>query len=142
VVTLVEVDVDSLLNDDALLSRLQAARTPDETKAILKSVPSLKVNLDPEITIRARIGARLTQSGASVADPLTPIRTGPAYPQPMYAALAQLSAEWMLPGVSKIPTDCATLLETNAPFVEAFLLGLNEELSHELLWREYPLGKG
>jgi hypothetical protein len=100
----------------------------------------LRARLDPEITIRARIGARLTQSGASVADPLTPIRTGPAYPQPMYAALAQLSAEWMLPGVSKIPTDCATLLETNAPFVEAFLLGLNEELSHELLWREYPLG--
>lgn len=100
----------------------------------------LRARLDPEITIRARLGSRLTQSGASVADPLAPIRTGPAYPQPMYAALAQLSPEWMLPGVSKIPTDCATLLQTNAKFVEAFLAGLNEELSHELLWREFPLG--
>jgi len=100
----------------------------------------LRARLDPEITIRARLGARLTQAGASVADPLTPIRTGPAYPQPMYAALAQLSPEWMLPGVSQIPTDCATLLQTNAKFVESFLVGLNEELSHELVWREYPLG--
>jgi hypothetical protein len=100
----------------------------------------LRARLDPEITIRARIGARLSQGATSVADPMTPIRTGPAYPQPMYAALAQLSPEWMLPGVSQIPTDCATLLQTNASFVEAFLVGLNEELSHELLWREYPLG--
>jgi hypothetical protein len=50
-VTLVDVNVDSLLNDDTLLQRLQAARTPEESKAILKSVPGLKVNLDPEITI-------------------------------------------------------------------------------------------
>ena len=45
------LNVDSLLDDDTLLQRLQAARTPDETKTILKSVPGLKVNLDPEITI-------------------------------------------------------------------------------------------
>ena len=50
-VTLVDVNVDSLLNDDTLLQRLQAARTPDERKAILKNVPGLKVNVDPEITI-------------------------------------------------------------------------------------------
>ena len=50
-VTLVDVDVDSLLSDDTLLQRLQAARTRDETKAILKNVPGLKINLDPEITI-------------------------------------------------------------------------------------------
>src|SRR5258707_420568 len=50
-VTLVDVNVDSLLSDDTLLQRLQAARTPDETRTILKSVPGLKVNLDPEITI-------------------------------------------------------------------------------------------
>ena len=50
-VTLVDVNVDSLLNDDALLPRLQAAHTSDETRTILKNVPGLKVNLDPEITI-------------------------------------------------------------------------------------------
>ena len=50
-VTLLDVNVDSLLNDDTLLQRLQAARTPEEAKTILKNVPDLKVTLDPEITI-------------------------------------------------------------------------------------------
>ena len=50
-VTLLDVNVDSLLNDDTLLPRLQAAGTPAEAKAILKAVPGLKINLDPEITI-------------------------------------------------------------------------------------------
>jgi hypothetical protein len=50
-VTLVDVNADSLLGDDTLLQRLQAARTPDEAKTILKSVPGLQINLDPEITI-------------------------------------------------------------------------------------------
>lgn len=50
-VTLVDVNVDSLLSDDTLLQRLQAARTPEEAKTILKGAPGLKVNLDPEITI-------------------------------------------------------------------------------------------
>jgi len=50
-VTLLEVNVDTLLNDDTLLPRLQAAKTPDEAKAILRDVPGLKVNLDPEMTL-------------------------------------------------------------------------------------------
>ena len=50
-VTLMDVAVDALLNDDTLVARLQAARTPEEAKAILGAVPGLKVNLDPEITI-------------------------------------------------------------------------------------------
>ena len=50
-VTLADVSIDSLLNDETLLQRLQAARTPEETKTILKNVQGLKVNLDPEITI-------------------------------------------------------------------------------------------
>ena len=50
-VTLLDVNADALFKDDTLLQRLQAARTPDEMKTILKNVPDLKLNLDPEITI-------------------------------------------------------------------------------------------
>jgi len=50
-VTLLDVNVDALLADDTLLQRLQAAKTPDEAKTILKNVPGLKANLDPELTI-------------------------------------------------------------------------------------------
>jgi hypothetical protein len=50
-VTLIDLNVDELLRDDTLLSRLQAAKTQDEAKQILAGVPGVKVNLDPEITI-------------------------------------------------------------------------------------------
>ena len=50
-VTLIDLDLDQLLNDQTVLSRLQAALTPEEVKAILKDIPGVTVNLDPEITI-------------------------------------------------------------------------------------------
>jgi hypothetical protein len=50
-VTLLEVDLDRVLGDEMFLARLQAARTPDEVRAVLKDAPGLKINLDPEITV-------------------------------------------------------------------------------------------
>ena len=58
-VTLLEVDLDQLLKDpDALLARVQAAKTPDEVKAALKDVPGLKMTLEREITIEFTPPAR------------------------------------------------------------------------------------
>jgi len=56
----------------------------------------------------------------------------------MYEPLANLSPEWMLPGISSIPIDTAVLLQPNAHFVEAYMVGLNEEFARELLWRQFP----
>jgi len=50
-VILLDVSVDALFADPTLLQRLQSAKTPDEAKIILKDVPGLKANLDPELTI-------------------------------------------------------------------------------------------
>jgi hypothetical protein len=96
----------------------------------------LVARINPEDTIRARVQVRVPLG--SGLDPLQPLTAGPQFPQPMYSALAELSAEWMLPGVSNVLMDTAVLLETNPRFVEAFMVGLNEELARELLWREYP----
>ena len=38
-----------------------------------------------------------------------------------------------------IPTDTVLLVQSNPPFVEAFLVGLNHALARELVWRRYPL---
>jgi len=53
-VTLVDVNLDSLLANDALLQRLQSSKSPDETKALLKDVPGVRLSLDPETTIEFR----------------------------------------------------------------------------------------
>jgi hypothetical protein len=50
-VTLLEVNLDQVLGNEALLTRLQAAKTPDEVKAALTDVPGLKIALDREVTI-------------------------------------------------------------------------------------------
>jgi hypothetical protein len=51
-VTLLEIDLDKLLADEAFLSRLQAAKTADEVRAVVRDAPGLKINLDPDITVQ------------------------------------------------------------------------------------------
>jgi hypothetical protein len=51
-VTLLDIDLDTVLADDTLLPRIQAvAAAPADAKAVLMSAKGLKINLDPEITI-------------------------------------------------------------------------------------------
>jgi len=99
----------------------------------------LQARLDPERTITARFGARIPLGAGP--DPLQPLRLAPQFPQPMYSALADLSPAWMLPGADKVPINAAVLLQTNPRFVEAFMVGLNEAMAGELLWRQFPVGR-
>jgi len=50
-VTLFEIDIDALLNDEAAFSRLQNAKTASEAADALKSVPGIKFNRESETTI-------------------------------------------------------------------------------------------
>ncbi len=50
-VTLLDIDADRVLADDAL-ARLKAASTPDDLKAALASTPGLKIPLDGEVMVR------------------------------------------------------------------------------------------
>jgi hypothetical protein len=51
-VTLLEIDLDKLLADESFLARLQAAKSADEVRAVVKDAPGLKINLDPDITVQ------------------------------------------------------------------------------------------
>jgi len=97
-------------------------------------------SLNPARTITARIRASLNTGDAANqdGDPLEPILEAPNFPQPMYEALRDLSQDLLFPGLEHVPPDTVTLLETNPAFVESFLVGLNAEMSRELLWRGYP----
>jgi hypothetical protein len=50
-VTLLEVDLDEVLKDEALIERLKAATTQDEAKAAVRAAAGVKINLDREITV-------------------------------------------------------------------------------------------
>ncbi|MFN8469726.1 MAG: hypothetical protein U0X20_29490 [Caldilineaceae bacterium] len=101
--------------------------------AVLKSI-------SPDQTIAARVGASVKIAGDArpADDPLDPVVDGPAFPQPMYEALRDLSQDYLFPGLDQVLPNTAALLETNPTFVESFLVGLNAEMGRELLWRGFP----
>ncbi len=131
------VDAVRAYYDDAIRDRSIQAPAPID-------LPPLKADLlrqlNPAGTRSASFGTSVgaaPRADTSDGDAAETIE-GPSFPRPMYAALRDLSQEYLLPGAEKIPRDTVTLLETNARFVEAYLVGLNHEMSRELLWREYP----
>jgi hypothetical protein len=72
------------------------------------------------------------------AESFVPCLVYPEFDRPMYKPLADLSSELFLPNINLIPQNSITLLETNQKFIESYMVGLNHEMSRELLWREYP----
>lgn len=101
---------------------------------------SLLESVNPEKTIFARVSASQVVTGGVEPsdDRLEPFFDAPSFPQPMYEALRDLSQDFLFSGLEDVPTDTVALLETNPEFVESFLIGLNAEMSSELLWRNYP----
>ena len=97
--------------------------------------------LHPLKTIRARTLHTLAippRISAALEEQFDEILHHPVIDTPMYKPLEQLSKEFFLPNLNLIPPDSITLVETNQPFIESYMVGLNHEFSRELLWREYP----
>ncbi|MFE5942798.1 hypothetical protein [Streptomyces sp. NPDC056480] len=79
-------------------------------------------------------------SGRTADDPrpLRPLMRHPEFGFPIAAELLARWPEWAVPGITDFPDDSSALLEPNPAFVEALLVGLNQEFNRELRWREYP----
>jgi hypothetical protein len=106
---------------------------------------TLLQRLDPALTVSARIKASIVRTDkVPVADPVgesigrEDFSGIPEFRQPMYAALRDISQEMLVPGVDEVPQNTVTLMATNDAFVEAYMAGLNQEMSRELIWREFP----
>lgn len=66
------------------------------------------------------------------------VLAAPRIDLPMYQALAEMSTEWLMPGLKTIADNTLSLLEMDQGYIEAFMLGANYEMARELLWRGYP----
>ena len=71
-----------------------------------------------------------------------PAGFAPTFDDAAYTLLRAVAAEWLLPGAGDIADESVVLLRSNPAFVEAFIVGLNDALSRELVWRRYPLRRG
>jgi len=97
-------------------------------------------HLDPATTVLERSRSRIDAPASTWTrpDPLAQTSTGPHFTEPMYDGLQQVAPELFLPGAQDLDADGVALLEITPRVIEAYLAGLNHELSRELLWREFP----
>ncbi len=101
---------------------------------------NVQAQLDPGPALQLRLQATVTSPEATATPPISgALGAVPRYAMPASEALARLSQDWLLPGLHNVPADTVALLETNTRFIEAFMLGLNVEMTRELVWRDFPL---
>ncbi|MEZ5330379.1 MAG: tachylectin-related carbohydrate-binding protein [Verrucomicrobiales bacterium] len=129
----VKVAPPTIVGSGELRSTAQMMNLADVSSQILQ-------RLNPDRTVVSRISAAVSLAGTDMptSDPLEPIMDAPVFPQPMYEALRELSQDLLFPGLEHVPQNTVALLKTNTKFIESFLVGLNAEMSRELLWRGYP----
>ncbi|MGH9265530.1 MAG: hypothetical protein ACRD1D_12655, partial [Acidimicrobiales bacterium] len=154
--------VPPLVADAATRSRFRGAFDPFAGRFRLDAAPERPVAVafdltaaaaavlrrtDPDRTVPARVAEmvrigghdiRQPPPGVSVAPTLDRVMAGPSFDVPTYLYLARHDRHRFCPGIDEVPVDSVTLLETNPRFVEAYLVGLNHEMNHELVWRTYP----
>jgi hypothetical protein len=127
---------------DAMQESTQAGTPPARAAIDLDEVAAdASAALHPLRTIPRRVMASIVvpphikeEIGEGFVEPM-------AYPvidTPMFEPLKNLSPELLLPNINLIAPNSVTLLETNQPFIESYMVGLNHEFARELLWREYP----
>jgi hypothetical protein len=99
--------------------------------------------LDPAVAIASGASQRIGVDPTvwSRPDPLDPLSQAPSFGQPMFETLADLAPEFVLPGIDAVPPNTVALVQPNPRFVEAFMVGLNHEMTRELLWREFPTSR-
>ncbi len=113
-------------------------RTPARLDALSKDILD---QLDPRKTIPASYQHRIQLKDPQrwrPKDPLEPVMVYPVFPQPMYAALAEVSQDWLLSGLDKVRPNTVGLVVSDQAVIEAYMLGLNHEMARELLWNGYP----
>lgn len=140
--TAVLADAFSKVFDGANLSKIPP--TPDLKPATLTR-EALLAPLSPARTARLTAHARLGKFPPWLSElwfedgRIDPIMAAPRFDRAMYETLEDYDRDWLIANLGEIKqTDFVTLLVANAPFIEAFMVGLSDEMGRELLWRGYP----
>ncbi len=116
-------------------------------KAVLPSVENVAVNikakLNPGITIQNRALQNIkiwsvSQQRMVSPEKLKPIMAYPRFEKPVFEYIKKISQDYIMPNIDQVKKNSITIVQTNQKFIEAYMAGLNHEMSRELLWREYP----
>jgi hypothetical protein len=131
------------LSDAYTFTSIQFPQAVKQTLDLPKLSLTVVNAIDPILTVPRRIFGTVLLPPWIIAnivtfEQFTPVMAYPIFNVPMYKPLVGISSELFLPNINLIPPNSLTLLESNQRFIEAYMVGLNHEMSRELLWREYP----
>ena len=126
------------------MTKRVAAKGPEKTVTpfnLANASVKIKDGIDPNKTFPRRLLSFVKFPGNIQINGPQDVFPAMAYPDlddPMYKGLADISSELLLPNLKLVPDNCISLLNTNPKYIESYMVGLNHEMGHELLWREYP----
>jgi hypothetical protein len=133
----------ALKSANTLAQQVAAVNRPVVREAIdlTASAATMLGGIDPAVTIPRRFANAVflpERIRNGMRDDFVEAMAYPRIDEPMFQPLAALGTELFLPNVGLIPQNSISLLETNQPFIESYMVGLNHEFARELLFREYP----
>ena len=102
---------------------------------------TVRETLDPLGSVRAGVLLRVQALDGLLPAQGVPssVPVGPVFSDSLYWDLLGLGAGWVLPGIDRLRRNRVRLVEADPEFVGSFLIGANNELGRELLWRGYPV---
>jgi hypothetical protein len=134
------ITVNLTASQIAILSTAAAqldARQPAVVQVAAPQAFSWIAPVPPAVTASVRFQMRLNLGNAARLRSGSSIVATPRFEE---ALSAWLDPTFLMAGVN-LPPDTAGLLEVNAPFIEALMVGANHELARELAWRGVPLDR-
>jgi hypothetical protein len=149
---------DGKPDPDAIAAFLQGREFPDPG-VVLDTWPRLMHELAPPEPCRPVDLIGLSDLVAAAVDPtaepppavqrvlstlpgfthIGPVEIEPELDLPLWSFLSQRSPDWLLPGAGDLAEHDVVGLSTNPRFVEALLVGANQQTTGELRWRNLPM---
>ncbi|MFF3855726.1 hypothetical protein [Micromonospora sp. NPDC002575] len=133
-------------HQDRLAPAQSWARDPKPSLVQLgPAAGAVRATVRPETAVAGEVLGGLTVAGdllvdvlPRTGDPLRRLLAGITFDTPSYELLRGLSQEYVVPNLPAVAPETMTALAANPRFIEAFLVGLNHEMSREMLWRGFP----
>jgi hypothetical protein len=81
---------------------------------------------------------RIASMVSPATEQLQPVLPTPTVGSPLALGLIERDPSWLVAGATQFPDDRATLLQPDPAFIESVLLGANQAMLDEYLWRGFP----
>jgi hypothetical protein len=120
---------------------LRPPSIPPRGQDVSRIADEVRRRLDPQGAVRLALLERIPGLDGALGTNALPTRIplGPVFDDALAPDLVAVGGDWLVPGLSALGANRVSLVDVNPTFVGAFLIGANDGLARELLWRGYPV---